>query len=391
MLAGVQRITERLEREPGVSKVVSLANAVDTEGRDGEWIVGPFFDEVPQDAAARERLRGRVLEHPIYGGSLVCADARATAVLAFSEELSDRDFVRSDFSGRIGAVAREAGGLPVQVTGSAYVKARLSRTIVAELSFILPAVVGISALLCAFAFRSVGGVALPLTGIGLALVWTLGAMGWAGATLNLVSNIIPPLIITLGFSSAIHVISEYQELLAHAGPVDRAAHRGVVRKMVEGLGLTIAMNGLTTMLGFGSLCVSSVLAIREFGTWAVLGPPRRIRHRAPGGRIDAFAARLADFDVHRRRAILWGGAALLALALFGMSRIAVSTGFVSNSTSRSEVRTSAWAASTPSRWSWSPTRTAPSPGPRTCASCARSRTGSRPSPRWPAPPRSPTA
>lgn len=359
VLAGVQRITERLEREPHVSEVVSLSNAVHSEGREGELIVGPFFEQAPEAPEALRALRDRVMGHPIYGGTLVAKDARATAIVVFTEGLSDRDFVRSDFGGRLGELAREAGGLPVEVTGSAHVKSRLSRTIVAELSFILPCVLGISALLCVIAFRSVRGVALPLGAIGLALVWTLGAMGWSGATLNLVSNIIPPLIITLGFSAAIHVVSEYQELLAEAGAVDRTAHRGVVQRMLEGLGLTVAMNGLTTMLGFGSLCVSSVLAIRQFGSWSVLGvflitfasltfipamlsalgPPRRIRQHGHGGRIDAFAGALAAFDVRRRRHILVASAALLALAVFGMTRIVVSTGFVTNFTPRSEVRT----------------------------------------------------
>lgn len=358
VLASLQRITERLEADPDVSKVVSLANAVHSEGRDGELLIGPFYEDVPEDPAALARLRSVVMGHPIYGGSLVAGDAGATAILVFSEGLPDRDFVRRDFGGHLGALAREAGGLPVDVTGGAHVKARLSRTIVAELSFILPGVVGISALLCLIAFRNLRGMALPLAAIGLALVWTLGAMGWAGATLNLVSNIIPPLIITLGFASAIHVVSEYYELLGEAGAVDRASHRGVVQRLLEDLGLTIAMNGLTTMLGFASLCVSSVLAIREFGTWAVLGvflstfssltflpamlaalgPPRRIRPRVHGGALDAQATRLADFAIRRRRWILAAGAGGLALALVGMSRIEVSTGFVSNFTQRSEVR-----------------------------------------------------
>lgn len=359
VLAAVQRITDRLEREPDVSRVVSLANAVHTRGFEGDLIVGPFFEEVPEAPEALQELRERVMGHPIYGGSLVAKDARATAVLVFTERLSDLEFVQRDFGGHLGALAREASGLSIDVTGSSHVKARLSRTIVSELSFILPCVMGITILLSALAFRSVRGVMLPLSAIGLALVWTLGIMGWSGATLNLVSNIIPPLIITLGFASAVHVVSEYQELLSEAGEVDRAAHRGVVRRLLEGLGLTIAMNGLTTMLGFGSLCVSSVLAIREFGSWAVvgvflitfssltflpamlavLGPPRRLRPREHGGRGDAFASRFASFDIRHRRGILAGGGALLALALVGMSLIEVSTGFVSNFTSRSEVRT----------------------------------------------------
>jgi len=86
-------------------------------------------------------------------------------------------------------------------------------------------VTAISAALCAFAFRSVRGVVLPLLAIGLALEWTLGGMGWRGVPINLVSNIIPPLLITLGFAGAMHFISEYYETLAHTGARTREENR----------------------------------------------------------------------------------------------------------------------------------------------------------------------
>jgi predicted RND superfamily exporter protein len=62
--------------------------------------------------------------------------------------------------------------------------------------------------LCALAFGAWRGVLVPLVAIALTLVWTMGAMGWADAPLTLVSNIIPPLLLTLGCAAALHAISE---------------------------------------------------------------------------------------------------------------------------------------------------------------------------------------
>lgn len=57
MLERLQKVTARLEREPDVLRVVSLANATDVVGIEGEIVISPFYDDPPQDAAGRRRTR----------------------------------------------------------------------------------------------------------------------------------------------------------------------------------------------------------------------------------------------------------------------------------------------------------------------------------------------
>lgn len=357
MLARIQRITARLEREPDVLRVVSLANATDVTGREGEIVINPFYDDIPQDAAALAALRERVRQHPIYGDALVSRDGRATAILVFFEKIDSRDFVNRNVSARLADIAREEGG-EVSVTGNPHIKAQLSRTIVSELTVILPIVGAITVLLCALAFRSPRGVLLPLGAIGMSLIWTLGAMGWVGTPLNLVSNIIPPLLITLGFASAMHVMSEYYDALLHHPAVDRASNTTAMVRVLEEMGLAILVNGLTTVLGFLSLCTSSVLAIRQFGFWSVvgvlaatitalifipaclvlMGPPKRRPHARQEGRIERIADWISEFDIRHRRGIYVATFALLAIACYGMSLIQVSSSFVGSFVAASPIR-----------------------------------------------------
>lgn len=359
VLERLQRMTDRIAKVGDVARVLSLANARQIEERGGDLYVGPFFETPPRDPAAIAELRQKVLAHPLYGGALVAKDGHATAILVFFEKGSMADFVKRGLSDEVARIAREeSGGLTVLVTGQPHIKSRLSRAIVKELRFILPAVTLISAILCALAFRSPRGVGLPLAGIGIALIWTLGAIGWSGNPFNLVSNIVPPLVITLGFASAMHVVSEYYEMLQHAPATDRPSHRAVVERVLREMGLAIAVNGFTTVLGFLSLCVTSVNAIREFGLWStvgvvastlvsltfipaaivLLGPPRRLPRAQRDGRVDRIAERLAGFAVQNRRWIFTASLVLLAATVFGMARIRVSTGFASNFVEGSEVR-----------------------------------------------------
>lgn len=354
-LGAIQRLTAAVEAEPGVGRVLSLANALDVRPADGDVEVAPFFETPPADPAERARLRERLLAHPMYGGSLVAADARATALLVSFDRRLVGEEPRAALSDRLGALATsERGPLDAFVTGVPRIKAELGRTVLAELSFVLPAVLALAAGLCALAFRTVRGVLLPIAAIALSLLWTLGAMGAAGSALNLVTTIVPPLVITLGFAAAIHVTSEYYQALRHAAAgaasLDAAAHRGAIARVLEEMGVAVAVNGLTTALGFASLVTSSVGAVREFGVWSVvgvvattvaalsflpaalalLGPPRRVARAAEPGRLEDAAGRLAAFDVRNRRWILVAALALLALSVWGATRIRVATGYVTD-------------------------------------------------------------
>jgi predicted RND superfamily exporter protein len=360
-LARLARLTEALAEIEGVHRVVSLTNAIQVEARDGDVYVGPFFEEVPAAAEALAALRAKVTSHPVYGDTLVSTDARSTAVLVRFDGMPDREFVRRGLGDEVAAAAaRELPGSEVLVTGPAQVKARLSRTILGEMAFILPMVLGLSSLLSFVAFRSARGVVLPQLTIGIALVWTLGLLGASGSPFNLVSNIIPPLMMTLGFAAAIHVLSEYYEALQHHPAHDREDNRAAVARVLEEMGLTIAVNGFTTMLGFVSLLTSSVTAIREFGTWSTIGvgvltllclttlpaalvlvgPPKRLL-RPPGEvtRVDRLVERLARFDVRHRGPILAAAFGLLLLCGLGIARLEVSTGLVEQFFEDSEIRT----------------------------------------------------
>lgn len=360
-LARVQSLTSRLEAVDGVQRVLSLANAVQIEERDGDVFVGPFFDTPPADAAEQALLRQRVRAHPFYGETLVSRDGRGAAFLVTFERMPERELLARRLPARVAEVAEaeRSDGAQVWVTGSPHAKLAISETLVGELGKILPTLLGLVVLLTALTFRTLRGVALPVVTIVLAVVWTLGAMGWTGSSLNLVSNLIPGLLITLGFAAAMHVVSEYYETLRRHPATDAASHRARIAHVLDEMGVAIAVNGLTTVLGFASLCTSGVVAVRLFGAWAVVGivattllamtflpaalaiagNPRRVPGGGgEGGAVDHFAERLARFDVRHRRPILGAAVLVLLVAVLFMTRIEVGTTYIGDFPETSPVR-----------------------------------------------------
>ena len=57
-------------------------------------------------------------------------------------------------------------------------------------------------------FRWGPGTFLPVVAVGISALMVIGCMAVAGETMNVVNNIIPPLLIIIGVSDSIHLIDK---------------------------------------------------------------------------------------------------------------------------------------------------------------------------------------
>jgi predicted RND superfamily exporter protein len=348
VLERVAAMTRAIEAIDGVQNVLSLATALNVRtGAEGDVEVAPFLETIPREPAALERLRREALGNPIYAGTLVSRDARATALLVSLERMTDQELIERRMDPLVVEAARaEAGDLELWVSGVPHVKTFLSESLLHELSYMLPLILGLVAIVLWLQSRTLRGVVIPIATIVLSLVWTLGTLGWLGQQLNLVTAMVPALILTLGFTYALHVLSEYEaELLAHPDATPRQA----VGRALGEIWVAVVVTCITTVAGFVSLALSPIHAIREFGLFAALGDvftvlaalsfvpallavlprPRRF-HEAREGWLEELAARLGALAMGRRRLFIAGACVFLAICVIGMSRIRVSAEFPGN-------------------------------------------------------------
>ena len=115
--------------------------------------------------------------------------------------MTDQELAERGIDRKIAEVAaREAEDAEVWISGFPHFKAVMNVTLQRHLARVLPLVMLLLATTLAFAFRSPRGVLVPLATIAVSLLWTLGAIVAAGAALNVITVIIPPLVLTLGFA-----------------------------------------------------------------------------------------------------------------------------------------------------------------------------------------------
>ena len=102
----------------------------------------------------------------------------------------------------------------VAIMGGLYAKVEIGRLLLEDIQRTLPLAV-LAALLVAWAsFRTWYGVWVPALTTIIAVTWTLGFIAAIGVSLNLMTILIPTLVLVVGFAYAVHVVSEYNDVLA---------------------------------------------------------------------------------------------------------------------------------------------------------------------------------
>ena len=350
-LAALKRLTQRLERMPGVEHVDSLASALNIRVHDDATDINKFLRVLPPDQATADALRVEALANPLFVGRLVSKDGRGALLAVQCDVTLDADALAALLD-TIGRASREEAGTTHQfLTGPLVVRLEISRLLLHDLYRVMPLAIALTLLMAAVSFRSVRGVLLPLVANGTALIGTLAWYMASGHALNFVTVMLPPVVYVVGFAYAVHVVSSFDHEFAR-GLDQRAAVRAALREVLMPLTLT----SLTTAIGFASLAVTDIVSIRDFGLFATLGSvmawlsalvvvpvglmllPAR-RPRVPHSDwFAAFAPRLARFNLRYRRPILWCGAALAGASLLAASRIEVSTDYLRNFPADSAIR-----------------------------------------------------
>lgn len=154
----------------------------------------------------------------------------------------------------------------VYVSGSKAVTSVVGKLMGKDLATLFPIVILLIVVILFLSFRTLRGVMLPLVNVIMATVMAMGFMGWIGQPISMATMVLPIILIAVGTAYAIHVINRYYEDLATID--DRG---DAIIATLEHVSMPILLAALTTMIGFGSLAVSSIAALRAYGLLAALG------------------------------------------------------------------------------------------------------------------------
>lgn len=118
------------------------------------------------------------------------------------------------------------------------------------------------------AFRQVRWVLLPLGVAGASILATTGVLGYLHKPATVISSNFVALLAIMTISMNIHLIVRYRELLQ--GDATLTVRKLVAQTMISKFSPCL-YTALTTMAAFGSLTVSSILPVEDFGWMMCIG------------------------------------------------------------------------------------------------------------------------
>lgn len=251
----------RLQAELGeLAEVGGSRSLVDSLGSVARTLEGDA--RLPR--SEREARQWALLVEMAGGAASLAAyldpEERATNLWVF---LEGADYRRTE---RVLAAARQSlnggGGLaaPPAFAGDAYLGYRLVGSIAAGLRSSLALALAATFALILWMLGRPGPALLVTLPVALAVVWNLGAMGWAGLPLGVATSTFSAVALGVGIDFSVHWIARLRLALT-AGRDWQTA----VAETAGTAGGAVLLHGLVLVLGFGVLLASSVPPNRRLG------------------------------------------------------------------------------------------------------------------------------
>lgn len=147
--------------------------------------------------------------------------------------------------------AQFPSGVSVTITGSAAFSAQLSTLIQQSTQQLLGLAVGLMTVALFLLFRGVRLRLLPIVAVFVGVIYTFGAIGFAGVPNSTLTSAVFPILIGLGIDYSVQFHERYEEELETHPP------RQALPLALGGIGPPVSIAALSAMLGFGATWISA--------------------------------------------------------------------------------------------------------------------------------------
>ncbi len=258
----LQRVIERLETMPFVARVESLFSVPYVKTVDGYLDKEPYLAKIPQTDEEAQLLLEEAIKNPFLQHVLLSSDGEVMALAIVLNNTPDEYMDDETITAALEWATGELEGYYSTVfsIGFPHVRSEIAERIKAEQGSLFP--LAIAALLIALflLLRQLIDIIIPVLTAGFSILWTLGFMSLTGIPLNVVTSIVPILIIIVGSTEDIHLLSEFRH-----GQRQGFDTSGSLRHMARRMGTIVLLTFITTYAGFLSVSLSGIEVLWQFG------------------------------------------------------------------------------------------------------------------------------
>ena len=338
----LRTLTDTLAKVQGVSGVLSVTKlpVLERDTATNQFRAVPIFKVAPRTQPELDSLMRVVNRQEFYKGQLISPRTGAT-LLALTMDpsylnSSRRQAVMNSILGHAHQFEQKTG-IRLHYAGLPYVRSTMTTKVAGEMKFFTILAMLVTGLTLLVFFRTWSAIVFPLVVVGVTVIWCIGSIVLLGFKINLLTGLIPSIIVVIGIPNCTYLLSRYHYDYRKSGNQMLAMTR-VIRK----IGLVTLMNNTTTAIGFFVFCFTDIAILYQFGLVATINifaafvisfilipaaftylpppTPKQLEHldAAPLTSLLHFFDHLVQ---NRRPSVYVAAVAMVVLALVGIRRI----------------------------------------------------------------------
>jgi len=336
-------LSEKLEQIPHVTDVTSLTAVEDIVGTEAGLEIKPLIEETPETKAEFSNLKYRIALNPFFKGNLISTDGKTIGIVLSIDLPDEEEITVSEAAEEIAVNIKNLLNREQELTGRAFylggsiiTDAEIQLIMQRDISLFFPLSMLLTGLVLLIIFRSLSSIIFPILTVFLSLNWTLGLKGMVDSPITPVSTTLFALLTVIGIANSVHLISHYRSEL----PIQKDKKQALLESYRRA-GKPCLFTSLTTAVGFGSLIVSNIPAIRSLGIFASFGimiafilsmilvpvgssiAKIKLRPAKSSQNAKSLMRGIAAFNLKHPRWILLAGLLIVAVMGVGITRIRV--------------------------------------------------------------------
>lgn len=207
----------------------------------------------------------RIFETPGLVGSLFSSDAEKVSIFLSIKPSTDRrvnDAIVTEIEDLGKSFEFDHFHVAGKIKGAKYFIKQMEFELILfmSLSFVLLIV------FLFISFRSLWGIWVPISIVGITLIWMISFMTLIGKPINFMTTLLPTILFVVCISNVVHIVEKYLDELRKGYDKYKSMYTAF-----KEIGLATFFTAFTTAVGFLSLYTSMIVPIKEFGWITALG------------------------------------------------------------------------------------------------------------------------
>ncbi|HUU03377.1 MAG TPA: MMPL family transporter [Myxococcota bacterium] len=264
-LKRMKKLAKKIERINGIDRVLSLFTLKDIRAEGDRLLVDPAVKRIPKTEAAREKLRAELRDNELVYGNVVSKDFKVAAIIGLLEaDAKDEPTLE--------AMKQLEHDIPgpekLYIAGMPYIRVNVSHDIKRDMQRFLPIGLLIMLVFLFLCFGQLRGVVLPFIVVVMAILFSMGLIPLLGWKIQMITVILPVILIAVANDYGIHIMARYQE--ENFPGVDLGPQE-LAKKVTNELLSPVVVTGVTTIAGLLCLLSHIVTPAKQLGILSAAG------------------------------------------------------------------------------------------------------------------------